>query len=363
MTQEALKNKMSSPIRTALIGFGFSGKTFHAPFLKSSPFFSVTHVVSSRHEDIKSTFPQNNLTILDRTQLDLVFKNPDIDLVIITTPSSEHYYEAKKALIHGKHVVVEKPFVLESAHGEELIKITKEKNLVLSVYCNRRWDSDFLTIKKLLNEALLGPIFSFRARYDRYRPNPQTQRWKEAKQPGAGILWDLGPHLIDQAVMLFGTPYSVYAEAFAQRPGAEAIDYFDIKFTYPNGLQVCLSSSSLALSPGPKYEIHGIHGSFVKYGCDSQEQALINGISPLNTNFGQEDINDYGKLVLMEGGKKIAQNYPSHYGSYETFFLQLARAIQGKEAPPVEAREALIVTKLIQLCQESNKGKKEFIVS
>lgn len=259
--------------------------------------------------------------------------------------------------------MVEKPFVLKSTQGKELIRIAEAKNLVLSVFCNRRWDSDFLTVKSLLNENLLGPVFSFKARYDRYRPHPQTHRWKESKQLGSGVLWDLSPHLIDQAVMLFGIPYSVYAEAFAQRPGAEAIDYFDIRFAYPNGLRVSLSSSSLVLSLGPKYEIHGVHGSFTKYGCDPQEQALINGTSPLDAHFGEEDIKDYGNLVLIKGDKKITQIYPSQRGSYEIFFWQLAQSIQEQEAPPVKAGEALTTIKLIQLCQESCKSKRELIIS
>ena len=365
MPHVTLQHKISGSlsIRTALIGFGFSGKTFHAPFLKNSPCFSVTHIVSRRHEDIKSAFSENQPVILGQDELDLVFQNPDIDLAIITTPSSMHYYTAKQALLHGKHVVVEKPFVLDSAHGEELIKIAENKNLVLSVYCNRRWDSDFLTIKSLLNENALGQIFSFKARYDRYRPSPQNHRWKESTQPGAGILWELGPHLIDQAIMLFGTPHTVYADAFPQRPGARAIDYFDIRFTYPNGLRVCLSASTLVFSPCPKYEVHGFHGSFIKYGCDPQEQALINGTSPLDTHFGEENIKDYGTLVQMEEGRKTTRNYPSQRGSYETFFRQLAQSIQGQATPPAKPKEALTTIKLIQLCQESHYRKKELSVS
>lgn len=351
------------PIRTAIIGFGFSGKTFHAPFLKYSPCFKVTHVVSSKYEDIKSTFSQHQPTILNRSQLDLVFQNPDIDLVVITTPSDTHYPLAKQALYHGKHVVVEKPFVLKSGHGEELIDIAAAKNLVLTVYCNRRWDSDFLTIQSLQQENALGQIFSFKARYDRYRSFPQTHRWKESEQPGAGVLWDLAPHLIDQAFLLFGIPYSVYAEAFSQRPGAIAVDYFDIKFIYPAGLRVSLSSSTLTLSPGPKYEVHGLQGSFVKYGCDPQEQALINGDSPFNGGFGEEDIKNYDTLAQMIEGKEKIQTYPSPRGSYKTFYLQLAQAIYEKAPPPVDAKEALITVKLIQLCQESHRRKKEVIVA
>ena len=353
-----IKEQNFNPIRTALIGFGFSGETFHAPFLKALPFFKLTHVVSSRTEAIHKAFPECDIDIIDRSCIDNLVKNPEIDLVIITAPTIDHYDLAKEALLNGKNVVVEKPFVLGVQQGQELIDIARSKKLTLTVYHNRRWDSDFINVQSLLQTKSLGDIFLFSARYDRYRPIVNPARWKESNIVGSGILWDLGAHLIDQAHVLFGLPDAVFCDAFPQRPSAQAVDYFDIQFFYASGLRVHLSSSSLSLAPGPKYEIHGALGSYKKYGTDSQEQNLINGISPLADRFGSEATENYGLISIFENNVVVEKKIPSETGVYQDFFIKLADSIKNGASSPVAAEDALTVVQLILACEESCQQKK-----
>lgn len=347
-------------IKTALIGFGFSGSKFHAPFLKAVPGFEVTHVVSSREDEIKSIFP--NAHIVSQENLDELLESSKIDLVVITTPNSTHHPLAKKALLCSKHVLLEKPFVLTLLEGQELIEIAKRNNKILAIYHNRRWDSDFLTVKNIINSGVLGKISTLAIRYDRYRPEPKPGRWKESLELGSGTLWDLGAHLIDQALNLFGMPNYVHADLAVQRHNANAIDYFDIQFIYENQLRVRLSSSSLCLAPGPKYEVHGTTGSFIKFGQDPQEQALIEGMSPEQVDFGKEHPQFYGKLSTLSNGKVVTEVVPSVKGGYIEFFKQLEKAINSGVVSPVRPDEALNVIKLILLCEESSKLHKMLLV-
>lgn len=340
-------------IRTALIGFGFSGATFHSPFLKALPDFEVTHVVSSQKAKVHALFP--DIEVVENTQANACLQNPLIDLVIITAPNQDHYRLAKTALLQGKHVLVEKPFVLNEQEGQELIDLANLQGKILSVFHNRRWDSDFLTVQNIVRSRTLGNISLFINRYDRYRPQPNLARWKESQSQGAGTLWDLGAHLIDQTLQLFGLPACLYADVLAQREGASAADYFDLTFMYGNGMRANLSSSSLCLHPGPKYEIHGTEGSFIKFGHDSQEQALIRGEAPTQKDFGKEPETFHGKIMTKNEG---IRTIPSLKGCYLTFFEQLSSAISHRTKPPVAAHEALEVVRIIQLCEESSQTGK-----
>lgn len=339
---------MQKTIKTGLIGFGFSGSTFHAPFLNSLPQFHVTHVVSDNPELVRKTYPTTE--VISKQSISQCLANEEIDLIIISAPNSEHYTIAKQALSQNKHVLIEKPFVLDPIQGQELINLAKTNQRILTVYHNRRWDSDFLTLKEVIKQDKLGDICLFINRYDRYCPEVKSQRWKESEELGSGTLWDLGSHLIDQTLTLFGLPNTVYANLLRQRKGAKAIDYFDLQFGYKNGLCARLSSSSLCYSPGPKYEIHGTKGSFIKFGQDPQEGSLIRKESPLNENFGHEQTLYYGQLITELSSKQI----PSLKGSYITFFKHLYNAISGEQEAPVSPFEALDVIKIIHLCEKSN---------
>lgn len=343
---------MRKIIKTGLIGFGFSGSKFHAPFLNALPQFQVTQVVSDNPSLVNESIP--NAEVVPKKAMFDCLENKELDLIIITAPNSEHYSIAKAALLQDKHILVEKPFVLDLSDGKELIELARNKEKILTVYHNRRFDSDFLTVKNLIEQGQLGDISLFINRYDRFRPEVKSFRWKESESIGSGTLWDLGAHLIDQALVLFGYPMTVYANLIKQREGSKTIDYFDLQFGYANGLCVKLSSSSLCRSPGPKYEIHGSKGSFIKFGQDPQENSLINKENPLNVDFGQEQTTYYGQLTTAEGTKII----PSLKGNYRAFFEQLSDAIIEGKAVPVSSNEALDVIKMIHLCEKSNTFKR-----
>ncbi len=347
---------MNSPIRTVLIGFGFSGATFHAPFLKMLPDFQVTHVVSSKREEIQAFFPHANIIAQD--QIEHLLESAEIDLIIITTPNTTHFSLAKKALLFNKHVMIEKPFVLSIKEGHELIELAQKQNKILTIYHNRRWDSDFLTVQGIIKSGILGKLNRLSIRYDRYRPQPKTERWKESVEAGSGTLWDLGAHLIDQALMLFGMPEKLMADIAIQREAAKTIDYFNITLSYPTKVRVNLSSSSLCVSPGPKYEVYGEVGSFIKFGQDPQEQALMKKIMPNQPDFGKEPNEFYGKLTTLKQGQVINEVIPSSVGCYIAFYKQLQEAIHHNGSPPVNPESALNVIKLIQACEESSRLQK-----
>lgn len=238
-------------IRTGLLGYGLSGSVFHAPLLSVLEEFDIKKVMTSRKEQVNSEIPEAEAV----SSIEDITGDPNIDLVIVTMPSGLHFEAAKECLLAGKHVVLEKPMTATAEEAEELIHLATEKGVLLSVYHNRRWDNDFLTIKQLISEGRLGDINTFHASYDRYRPNVR-QRWREQKGPGSGALYDLGSHLIDQVLHLFGMPEAVTAQVAAQRDGAETDDYFHIVLHYGK-LQAILHSGSIVPANGPRYQVHG----------------------------------------------------------------------------------------------------------
>lgn len=330
-------------INVGIIGYGFSATTFHIPFFQGLAEYELKKIVSRQGADpaLKGVeFTPN---------LDAVLQDPDIDLIVVTTPSHLHYEHAKAALENNKHVVVEKPFVLEESQGQELISLAKQQNKLLTVYHNRRWDSDFLTIRHLLNTKVLGDVTFFEARFDRFRPIVKD-RWKESDLPGAGVVWDLGCHLVDQAVQLFGRPEDVISDVALQRVGAKSPDYFQIIMKYKQGLRVVLGSNSLCLSHGPKFQVHGTKGSFVKYGADPQEHTLFNTKRFLEDDcWGQESVDIHGQLSLWENDQVVCQTIPSVKGIYQEFYKSLAHSIlSGIILPPVNPQDALYTTHILQ---------------
>jgi len=255
-------------------------------------------------------------------------------------------------------VVVEKPFVLTEAEGEALLALAKQQQRILTVFHNRRWDADFLTIQKLLNEGSLGEIYSFESRYDRFRPEVK-KRWKEEDVPGSGILWDLGAHLLDQALLLFGSPSEVFADCAHQRPFAKATDYFKVLFSYPSGLKVSLGGSNLCLDPGPKFMLHGTKGSFVKFGNDSQEACLIKAGFEPSLEWGKELEANYGTLTFLDD-QDLPQKSTviSEQGKYQEFYERLAHSISSQGVPPVDPLSSLEVIKLLNLCHQSAAEKR-----
>ncbi|RLQ96581.1 oxidoreductase [Falsibacillus albus] len=345
-----------SAINTGLIGYGFSGSTFHAPFLKNMPQFHLKKVMSANEEKVKSDIPDTTVV----GKLEEVLDDHDVELVIITTPNHLHFDMIKKCLVAGKHVVVEKPFVVTSAEGIELCNLAKEKGRMLSIFHNRRWDADFLTIQSLLEHEELGNLYSYEAHFDRFRPQVKD-RWKENAIAGSGVLYDLGSHLIDQTLQLFGFPDWVSADVDAQRDPEKAEDYFHIVLGYGQ-MKVILHSSSIVPDQGPRFQLHGDRGSFVKFGMDGQEDALKAGGNPIAADWGKEDPDLYGRLSKMNSsGKLETRTLPSEQGDYKQYYLGVHRSIREGVRPPVTAEEALNVIRLIEACKASSDNKQTII--
>jgi scyllo-inositol 2-dehydrogenase (NADP+) len=339
------------PINVGLAGYGFSGQSFHRPLLQHSHNFEIHTIMSSNKEKVQADIGGVNVVPSLQELL-----QEDIELVVITTPNHLHYDMIKQSLTAGKHVVVEKPFVTESEQGEELIRLAEENGLVLSVFHNRRWDADFLTIRNLMEKKKLGDISTYEAHFDRYRPMVKD-RWKENKIEGGGVLYDLGSHLIDQALCLFGKPQWVFADIFSQRDPEKAEDYFQITLGYDT-VRIGLYSRSIVLDPGPRYQLHGQKGSFVKYGMDRQEADLKEGINPYSASWGMEDEESWGTLSLIEEEEVNKVKLSSEKGDYTQYYQGIFEAVRNNQPIPVRAEEALNVIEIIEACKKSSSEKK-----
>lgn len=335
-------------LNVAILGFGLSGSTFHAPLITTTFGLKLTHVLSRQTDKIKALYP--DVTVCQ--SIDEILASKEIDLVINTLPNSEHYSISRACLEAGKHVVVEKPFVINSTDGVELIKLAESKSLVLSVYHNRRWDNGFLTLRKYLPE--LGKIYLYQASYDRFRPVVNLAKWREQDGNGNGILYDLGSHLIDQALTLFGKPQAVFADLDIQRENAVAVDYFEIVLYYDK-LRVILGSSSVVANPRPILAIHGDKGSLIKYGLDPQEEQLKAGVTPLDDIYGVDKENQPN---FTSGAENIHRKLNTEKGSYNEYYSQLHQCIVNNTHNPVMPNDALNVIKIIELCQVSSKEQR-----
>jgi scyllo-inositol 2-dehydrogenase (NADP+) len=343
-------------IMVGLVGYGLSGATFHAPLLSVLEEFQITKVVSSKKEKVQQDLRDVEVV----SSLEEVLEDGTIDLVVISTPSGLHYEMAKQSLTAGKHVILEKPMVVETWEAEELIKIADEKRLLLSVYHNRRWDNDYLTVKKLISDGVLGEINTYQAHFDRFRPVVRD-RWREMQGPGSGVLYDLGSHLIDQALDLFGWPQFILADVFAQRENGQTDDYFHVILGYEK-LRVILHSGSIVPSNGPRFQVHGSKGSFTKYGLDGQEDALKEGKKPSNDSWGTDDPQLYGKLITVDGEKEKHETIETLHGSYITYYKKIAESILEGKSAPVTAQEGLLVIKIIEAILKSSKEKRAIFV-
>lgn len=340
-------------VNIGLAGYGSGGRIYNAPIIKSIEGFSVQQILTSNPENIrwaKKDFPQATVV----SNYEDMLKDPEIELVIVLLPNFLHYEFAKKALQAGKHVVVEKPFTTSYKEAEELIELARTKDLILSVNHNRRWDSDIRTVKKIISEGLLGRLVEYEAHFDRFRNNIKDS-WKEKPElPGSGILYDLGSHLIDQALSTFGNPKEIFADIRQQRDGAHVADNFELLLFYPY-LKVTLKAGTLVKEKGATYSLLGTRGSFVKYGADVQEEALKKGKIPnQDPNWGEEPDNIWGKLNTLDEDKVIK----SEPGDYRIPYQNVYNAIIQKESLLVTPQQAADVVRVIELAQQSNKEKR-----
>lgn len=330
-----------SQFNVAILGFGLSGSTFHAPLINVVPGLKITHILSRQVEKIAQLYPGVRVV----SDLSEILADTSISLVVNTLPNSEHYSVTKKCLESGKHVIVEKPFVIDSIDGEELINLADAKGLLLSVYHNRRWDNGFLTLKQYLPQ--LGEVYLYQAYFDRFRPEVNLCKWREQDLKGSGILYDLGAHLIDQALNLFGLPESIYADLAQQRPNAQSVDYFQIELYYLR-LKVVLGSCSVMVTPRPVLSLYGTLGSYVKNGLDPQENNLRDGLTPLEINYGVEDLSDSGRLDLVREDQLQMNQAPSIKGDYLAYYKGIYQSLCIDSALPVSADSALWVIKIIE---------------
>ncbi|KAI9014436.1 hypothetical protein CLU79DRAFT_766796 [Phycomyces nitens] len=346
---------MANKVNVGVIGFGMSSQTFHCPLIVSSPHLNLTAVVE-RHGD-KSKSIYSDVHVAKTT--DELFDMSNIDLVVITTPNDSHFSLAKSAMQKGKHVVVEKPFTVTLDEAKELARVSKETNKICSVYQNRRWDGDFLTVKKLIANGHLGRIVEFESHFDRFR-NFVKSGWRESdSQPGSGMLYDLGAHLIDQSLSLFGLPISVYATLTNQRQLKESsvIDDFTIILQYPGGFKAVLRSSMLARqTPVLRYNVRGMNGNFVKHYLDVQEDQLKAGLVPTDAPYGVESPERWGSINTDISGVHIVGQVETEKGSYISFYNNVGQAILkgDREFLEVKPEDGVNCIRLIELAQQSS---------
>lgn len=339
-------------IKTALLAYGMSGKVFHAPFLDINPNYELVGAWERTTKNIQNDYPN---TQSFETLEALLATN--IDLVIINTPTQTHFEFAKKALEAGKHIVVEKAFTTTHKEALFLQKLAQKKQLKLTIFQNRRWDSDFKTVTKILKSGKLGDIIEAEFHFDRYNPNLNPKTHKEILTNGAGILKDLGPHLIDQALHLFGMPSALFADIRHTRHQTQVDDYIDILLIYSN-LRVRLKSGFFVRQPIPSYILHGKNGSFLKPRGDLQETHLKLGQKPNQPNWGIENHKDKGHLHTQIGTQIINHKIKTLSGNYMAFFDQLAAAINQNKPLPVTAQDGVNVMKIIELAIKSNLQKR-----
>lgn len=343
-------------VHVGLIGYGMAGSVFHGPLIASVEGLTLSTVVSSKSEAVQRDYPW--VTVVP--EVPAMLTDSSIEVVVIASPNATHFPYAKMALQAGKHVVVDKPFAIRVSEADELIKLAADKKLLLSVFQNRRYDNDFLTVRKVVEEGLLGDINTYEAHYDLFRPQISA-KWKEHSGDGAGALYDLGPHLIDQALQLFGKPQTVFAELIRQRSGAEVDDYFHLLLGYGT-LRVILGSGWVVKQPGPHFLIHGDKGSLVKYGLDSQQPDLQKGLRPGHPQWGRDNEENYAELVLGKTltAKSRIETVP---GCYEAYYQGIYRAVVHGAPLPVKAAEARMTLRVIECAMQSHAEEKVVVFS
>jgi predicted dehydrogenase len=341
------------PINTAILSFGMSGKLFHAPFIETGEGF-VFYAVWERTKALaQEVYPH----VKTYRTLEELLADSAIELVIVNTPNATHYEYTKKALEAGKHVIVEKPFVVAAADGEELVALAKEKGLVLSPFQNRRWDSDFKTVAKIVDEEWLGRIVEAEFHFDRYKEELSAKEHKEVPGPGTGALYDLGAHIIDQSLSLFGMPQAVFADIRIIRPRSRVDDYFEVLLYYPD-MRVRLHGSYLVREPLPSFILHGSMGSFLKWRADVQEAHLQEGKTPGTPDWGIEPVTERGLLHTESGGEVIRETVPTLQGNYAGYFDGVYNAIRNGGLPPVTGRDGINTIRIIEAAFRSSEERR-----
>lgn len=339
------------PINTVLLSFGMSGKVFHAPFIHAHPGFHLYGVWERSKNNAAEIYPG----IKTFRSLEAVLEDEAVELVIVNTPNTTHFDYTTKVLQAGKHAVVEKPFVVNTEEGFALQKLATQKGLVLSPYQNRRWDSDFLTLRLIAETGVLGEIVEAEFHFDRFKQELSAKQHKEIPGPGTGALYDLGAHLIDQALVLFGMPQAVFADIRTLRPLSAIDDYFELLLYY-DALRVRLHCSYIVKEPLPAYSLHGTEGSFIKSRADRQEADLQNGRSPSDESWGMEAEEERGLLHTAKDG--LRQRVHTQQGSYMHYYHGIHAAIRQGGPPPVTALDGINIIRIIEAAFCSHREKR-----
>lgn len=340
-------------IKTALCSFGMSGWVFHAPFIYAHPGFTLHGVYERTRQLSKEKYPD----IIIYRSLEELLADEQVELVIVNTPNYTHYDFTKKALVANKNVVVEKPFTATSDEASELIELAKQKGKLITVFHNRRFDSDFKTVQKIVKDGVLGEIVDVEIHFDRFKEELSPKSHKEIPGAATGALYDLGSHLIDQALHLFGKPQSVYADIRIVRPISKVDDYFEVVLYYPN-LRVKLKSSYLVREPLPAFILHGSKGSFIKSRADVQETSLQANNVPGTSDWGIEPETEQGLLHTEINGKVIRERVPTVQGNYLDYYEGVFNALRNNKSVPVPVEDALEVVKIIELAHKSNRERR-----
>lgn len=340
-------------MRVGLIGFGVAGRYFHAPLLRAAG-CEVVAVVTSRSEEARAAIA--DVTVVGT--LEQMLERKEVELVVIATPTNLHVSQTRAALLAGKHVVVDKPISATSQEARELAALATQRGLKLAVFHNRRWDNDFLTLRRLIAENRLGDINAYHARWDRFRPQPSAG-WRNQAERSSSMLFDLGSHMIDQALVLFGRPDWIQADVFKQRPAALTEDGFEILMA-KGTLRITLGVSYMASDGGWRYRVHGAKASYLKAQLDPQEAQARAGIAPEDPQFGIEPKSDWGKLVT--GATGLTEIVPSENGRWISFYEQMRASIVKDIPVPVSANEAADVIELIEAAYtSSSEGRRVYL--
>ncbi len=341
---------MSKPIVTALASYGMSGQVFHAPFIEAHPGFQLKYIVERTNSWSAARYPSS---IIARSFAE-VLQDEEVELVVVNTPNQLHAPMAKQALLVGKHVIVEKPFSITVEEGKEVMNIAAQQQKTLNVFHNKRFEGEFKTVRQLIQDKVLGKLSLFETHFDRYRPEIGSKKWKEEDVPGAGLLYDLGPHMIDQALVLFGWPIAITGDLQKQREGSQVIDYFHITLHYQQH-DAIVTAGMFADGPVMKYLIKGSEGVYAKYGADPQEALLKQGVLPTTHGWGKEASSQWGKITNKIGEESFV---PTAVGTYMDYYESVYQTIRHGAAQAVRAEEALNTIAVIQLAHQSSEAGK-----
>jgi predicted dehydrogenase len=348
-------------IQVGLIGFGFAGRVFHSSAIEAVEGLELAAIVQRSGSNAPRAFPHVKIV----QTVDDLLKDSSIRLVVVATPNASHLPIARQCLLADRDVVIDKPFALSSDEATELIQLARSRHRLLSVYQNRRWDGDFLTVRKLLDGDQLGQLVNFESRYDRFRQQPRLHAWREDGGPGGGVLLDLGAHLVDQALVLFGVPKSIWASVRVEREGARSDDAFDLYLRYPashaqasssvSGLGAWLRATCLARNPGSRFTLNGTRGTFRKFGIDCQEAHLLAGDRFSSKPWGIEGPEHWGTLTLDEGGDPVSTPVHTEPGDYRNYYINFRDAMHANASLEVTPLQAWRTMRVLEMAAESSR--------